>query len=238
MEYPFTSPIDTVPQVASAALEDVVIEQSNAITLAEGLALAHRVGVPLGRSTLQRWAKTWSETPGGPVKCVLLVTRTGRHYELDRDDLECWLQNELENQQTSAGSVRSPETSEGSVRSQQVWSGSAGPREASQDLGGFGEASSDFDETRVEELSGRIKELEDENMQLKIDVGVRRGLVSQAKEEIDKLRGSIEQVLKENGALEFQLRQLKAPDDRPSIDAPSYEAREVDNFGGESGAVL
>ena len=65
------------------------------------------------------------------------------------------------------------------------------------------------DETREE--SERLKELESESMQLKIDLGVRKQLMERVKEEIDGLRSMTNNLLRESGALDYQLRQLSAP---------------------------
>ena len=50
--------------------------------------------------------------------------------------------------------------------------------------------------------------LRDENMQLKIDVEVRKQLLNQAAGEINRQRDHIEKLLRENGGLQSQVLQL------------------------------
>ena len=59
--------------------------------------------------------------------------------------------------------------------------------------------------------TSRIKELENENMQLKIDVGVRKQLLERAKEEMDEMRTLSHNLLRENGTLQYQIGLLAAP---------------------------
>jgi hypothetical protein len=82
MDFPNTSPIAPMPTEASQGPGHIVIAEANASPLAEALAIARETGVALGKSTLQRWAKVWTETAGSPVKALLQVTRNGRHYEI------------------------------------------------------------------------------------------------------------------------------------------------------------
>ena len=118
------------------------------------------------------------------------------------------------------------------MRSDQVLQDLTGSDEVPEDLTRSPEASrDDHDKT---ELQAQVHELEAENLQLRIDVGVRRELVAHAKTEMDALRGSVEQILKENGALEFQLRQLAPPSAaRAEIEPSQSMETEVDNEGGE-----
>ncbi len=215
MSHPNTSPIEELSQEVLRDAPEVRIAEANAITVAEALSLAQQTGVPIGKSTLQRWAKLWAETPYSTVKAVLQVTRTGRHYEIYRDDYESWLLEQAENQQTPPDPVR--------------------PDKILPDLGGSHEVPEDLGRSHgaSEEdtaLASRVAELETENLQLQIDVGVRRELVNRAKVEMDALHARLQETVKENGALEFQLRQLAAPTHSVrQIDAADAANREGDN---------
>src|SRR5687768_7367960 len=83
------------------APQDIVeIRAENEITLAEALALADRdASLTLGHSTLQRWAKVWRlQGSASPVKSILVTTRFGKEYKLDRDDFAAWALKEKDNQ--------------------------------------------------------------------------------------------------------------------------------------------
>ena len=62
--------------------------------------------------------------------------------------------------------------------------------------------------------------IRDENMQLKIDVEVRKQLLNQAAGEINRQRNQIEKLLRENGGLQTQLLQIAAPDQKFSASLP------------------
>jgi hypothetical protein len=193
MDHPATSPISQIPAEASPEFSEITIPQANAILLAEALTIARNNDVPLGKSTLQRWAKKWAETPSSPVKALIQVTRDGRHYELDRDDFEAWLLQEAENRRTLRNPTRPDEASQDLER----------PQETRQDPERSHEASHE-----TPEIADRVKELEAENMDLKIDLGVRKQLLDRAKDEIDGIRSMTDSLLRENGSLQYQLQQL------------------------------
>ena len=140
------------------------------------------------------------------MRCVLVTTRGGKIYKLSRDNFEAWVFEQKQND-------KSHETPRDPMR----------PSKASRDLTRPHEASGG-----VEENTSRLKELENENMQLKIDVGVRKQLLERAKEEMDDLRSMANGLLRENGSLEFQLRQLAAPKSKIETDALPQNAP-VDN---------
>ena len=202
MDFPHTSPISPISRETSQSPVEVTISQANAILLSEALVIAREHNVPLGKSTLQRWAKAWAETPGAPVKALLQVMRDGRHYEIDRDDFEAWLLDQAQNQEVSRGPARPHETSQDPARSHKT----------SEDPERFREASHE-----TPEIANRVKELEAENMNLKIDLGVRKQLLERVKDQIDGIRSMTDSLLRENGALQYQLQQLPAPgDNRPN----------------------
>ena len=193
-----------VPQEVSRDL--VEIRDEDAITIDAALTMAAEAPFGLGKSTLQRWAKFWRETPGGPVRSVLVTTRAGSFYKLSRDDFQAWLFEQKQNDrshETPRDLTRPPKTSRDPVR----------PHEVSEE---------------TERDISRLKELENENMQLKIDVGVRKQLLERAKEEMDNLRSMTNGLLRENGSLEYQLRQLAAPSTNREAEAPS-QSSSVDN---------
>jgi hypothetical protein len=69
------------------------------------------------------------------------------------------------------------------------------------------------------------QKLRDENMQLKIDVEVRKQLLNQAAGEITRQRDHIEGLLRENGALHSRVLQLSAPttQDRQNLPPPAAD---------------
>ena len=95
------------------------------------------------------------------------------------------------------------------------------------------------------------QKLRDENMQLKIDVEVRKQLLNQAAGEITRQRDHIEGLLRENGALQSRVLQLSAPtgQDRQDLPPPAadrvhepapvhYSQDSVDNSAGAPGGAL
>jgi hypothetical protein len=223
MEQPNEAP-EAQPEVSQDLVE---IRHEDAITINDALVLAAQISFTIGRSTLQRWAKVWHELgTASQVKCVLVTTRAGSIYKLARQDFEAWVLEQKENDrsheipqglerpaETSQDPIRSPETPRDPVRLQETSRGpeASYPREVPKNeehemllkrMKGL------EDENRL--LEDEKQQLEDENLQLKIDIGVRRELIKQAKEEIDRTRGATNTLLRENGALEFQIRQLAA----------------------------
>jgi hypothetical protein len=73
---------------------------------------------------------------------------------------------------------------------------------------------------QIKELEDEKKKLEEDNLHLKIDVGVRRELINRAREEMTRLRTMADSLLRENGALGYQIQQLAAPANKIGIDAP------------------
>ena len=177
----------------------VEIRQDAAITIQEALIIAAEQSLPIGKSTLQRWAKVWAERgAASSVKSVLVTNRAGSFYRLDRDDFKAWLFDQQQNMR--AGDVlRDPamshETPRDTARPQQTSRDTERPHET---------ASADRD-------TDAAQKLRDENMQLKIDVEVRKQLLNQAAGEITRQRDHIEGLLRENGALQSRLLQLAAP---------------------------
>ena len=193
-------PLD--PLTPQETPQDLIeIPDGDAITVDEAITIAGEMTFSLGKSTLQRWAKHWREKPGGAVRCVLVTTTSGKIYKLSRDDFRAWIFDQQQNQK---------------------------PHEIPQDLSRPHEVLRDparSRETSPEEhhLPNHIKELESEIMNLKIDLGVRKQLLDRVKEEIDDLRSMNHSLLRENGALEYQLLQLPPAPKRevaPSTPAP------------------
>jgi len=185
--------------------EIVEIKDENAITLTAALQIAHDASLPMGLSTLQRWAKIWREQGShSPVKSILPITRSGKEYKIDRDDFTAWVLREKEN--------ATPHTALQDLKR---------PRDASQDPVASRETPQDPNEV------GRIKELENENLQLKIDLGVRKQLLERAKDEMDDLRSMTSNLLRENGALQYQIHQLPPP--APNRAHQSPDGMTVDN---------
>jgi len=174
----------------------VEIRQDAAITIPEALLIATEQNFPLGKSTLQRWAKAWGEQGAiSSVKCVLVTTRAGVAYRIDREDFQSWLFEQKQNLgpgETFRDPVMSHETRKDTSRSQQTSQDPKRPHEAPRD------------DTEI------VGPLRDEIMNLKIDVEVRKQLLTQAAGEINRQRDQIETLLRENGGLETQILQLSA----------------------------
>ena len=178
------------PHEASRDL--VEIKDDDAITIDEALTIATDLSFALGKSTLQRWGKHWREQPGGAVRCVLVTTAGGKIYKLSRQDFEAWVFDQKQND-------KSRETPRDLKRPLETPRDLERPRETSRE---------------AEEFPNRLKELENENMQLKIDVGVRKQLLERVKDEMDGLRNTTDRLLRENGALQYQILQLAPPPQR------------------------
>ena len=205
----------TSSQEASTA--QVEIRLDAAITIPEALAISAAEAFPVGKSTLQRWAKTWGALgTASPVKSVLVTTRTGAAYRVDRDDFTAWLIEQKQN-------LRPGEMLKDPVTSLEAPRGPEMPRETSQDPERNHQTSRDpsgsqgTSHVRTRAYSSGVEEedqgssLRDENMQLKIDVEVRKQLLNQAAGEITRQRDQIEKLLRENGGLQSQVLQLSAP---------------------------
>jgi hypothetical protein len=184
--------------------DPVEIRDEDSIIINDALAIASDLSFSLGKSTLQRWAKFWWDNPGGAVRCVLVTTRAGNVYKLSRQDFEAWVFDQKQNDE-SRQTPRDPE------RPRKVLQDPERPPEASPETQANG---------------SRIKDLENENMQLKIDVGVRKQLLERAKEEMDGLRSMSNNLLRENGALQYQIHQLAPPAPKREVGA---ESAPVDN---------
>jgi hypothetical protein len=200
-----TQPPDNLDASLEAPQDPIEIKEENAITLAAALQIAQDASLSLGLSTLQRWAKIWREKGSkSPVKSILPITRSGKEYKIDRDDFTAWVLREKEN-------ARPSEVSQDPVRPRDVSRDPATPRETLRD---------------PNEIA-RVKELENENLQLKSDLGVRKQLLERVKDEIDGLRSMTDNLLRENGALQYQIHQLPPPP--PSQPHQTPEVAHVDN---------
>ncbi|MFM1814261.1 MAG: hypothetical protein RLZ98_956, partial [Pseudomonadota bacterium] len=169
------------PEAEEIQRDEVEIRRVDALSVGEALALAHSLDYPIGKSTLQRWAKHWSEMgSGSPVKCILVTNRLGVAYRIDRSDFEAWVLEQQANQksqETPPDLPRHQETSRDTDRPRETRQDPTRPQETSRN-------SSEADDTsRV-----RLEELEEENLQLRIDIGVRKELVMRAREEMQQLR--------------------------------------------------
>jgi hypothetical protein len=179
-----------------AARDSIDIRQEDAITIQEALALATELGFPIGKSTLQRWAKAWDERNETSVRCVLVTTRNGKTYHLHRDDFKAWIFDQKQN-------MRPNETPRDPAMSRETSKDFTGSHQVSRDPQRSRETRSDDNDV------GR--ELREDNMQLQIDLEVRKQLLNQAAGEIGRQRAQIESLLRENGALESRVLQLSSP---------------------------
>src|SRR5437016_3892390 len=116
------------PETPTEAPRDPIhIVEENAISLEEALKIARAENVPLGKSTLQRWALKWKGQHAlSPVKSVLWVSNDTKTYFLDLEDFKAWIFDRKQNMRPNE-TLRDPE----------------GPGEASQDLKRPSEASRD-----------------------------------------------------------------------------------------------
>ena len=195
--------------------DEIEIRQDAAITIQEALIIAAEQSFPIGKSTLQRWAKVWAEHgAASSVKSVLVTNRAGSFYRLDREDFKAWLFDQQQNMRDGEV-MRDPmmphETPRDTARPQQTSRGTERPHETS---------SADMD-------TDAAQKLRDENMQLKIDVEVRKQLLNQAAGEIARQRDHIEGLLRENGALHSRVLQLSAPANQDRQDLPPPAADRV-----------
>src|SRR6516225_1596832 len=130
MEQPNEAP-EAQPEVSQDPVE---IRHEDARTINDALLLAAQISFTIGRSTLQRWAKVWHELgSASQVKCLLVTTRAGSIYKLDRQDFEAWVLEQKENDrsheipqglerpiETSQNPIGSPETPRDPIRSQET----------------------------------------------------------------------------------------------------------------------
>jgi hypothetical protein len=200
--------------------DPIEIRQDASINIQEALIIAAEQSFPIGKSTLQRWAKAWADRgAASPVKSILVTNRVGSAYRLDREDFKAWLFDQEQNMrpgETLRDPTMSDETSRDITRSRQTSRGSERPRETSGE----------------EPNSDAVQKLRDENMQLKIDVEVRKQLLNQAAGEITRQRDHIEGLLRENGALQSRVLQLAPPTNQDRQEQPPHPAdrvREAEN---------
>lgn len=177
--------------------DPVEIRQDAAITIQDALLIAAEVEFSIGKSTMQRWAKAWGDKgAASPVKSVLVTSRFGSTYRLDRDDFKSWVFEQMQNMRPGEA-LRDP------VRSHETPQDLKRPREALRDPERSDETSRD--------LAEPSSETRNQIMNLKIDLEVRKQLIGQAQIEITRQRDQIETLLRENGGLQTQLLQLAAP---------------------------
>ena len=223
---------------AETPRDPVEIRQDAAISIQEALNIADEQLFPIGKSTLQRWAKVWAELRAeSPVKSVLVTTRKGNVYHLDREDFKAWIFVQKQN-------VRPGETLRDPMISHETPQDIARPQQTSRDTERPRETSSEEMNTDAQQ------KLRDENMQLKIDVEVRKQLLNQAAGEITRQRNQIEGLHRENGALQSQLLQLSAPAKQDRLDLPPaadhvhepeiihYPQDSIDNSASAAGGAL
>ena len=145
-----------------------------------------------------------------------MLLPTGAAYRVDRDDFTAWIIEQKQNmrpgemlkdpvisQETSRGPKMSRETLQDPERHREA------PRDPSGSQGNSRERTRSYsNDTEQYDLGTSLR---DENMQLKIDVEVRKQLLNQAAGEITRQRDQIEKLLRENGGLQSQVLQLSAP---------------------------
>ena len=113
------------------------------------------------------------------------------------------LKDPVISQETLRGSEMSRETSQDPERHREA------PRDPSGSQATSRDRTRSYSNDTEQDDQGSL--LRDENMQLKIDVEVRKQLLNQAAGEINRQRDQIEKLLRENGGLQSQVLQLAAP---------------------------
>ena len=159
-----------------------------------------------------------------PVKSVRVTNRDGTSYRVSRSDFEAWAIEQSQNKkprETPEDLMMPHETSQGLARHQQASQDPARPREVPVRF--KNELEGEQLLQHIKELEDEKKKLEEDNLHLKIDVGVRKELINRARDEMTRLRTMADQLLRENGALGYQIQQLAAPANKISIDAPASE---------------
>ena len=204
--------------------DPIEIRQDAAIGIQDALLISAEEAFPIGKSTLQRWARHWAEQGRlSPVKSILVTNRTGSAYRLDRDDFTAWLfeqKNNARSQETPRDPMGPHETPRDLTGSHETSRGAEKPQQTSREFASSHETVADDD---------AVAQLREENMQLKIDLEVRKRLLSQAAAEIGRQRDQTESLLRENGALGLQVRQLadgRAAGDRISASHDGARTRE------------
>ena len=202
MEYEDMPPLLASPK---APLDEVEIRQGEAITINEALALASQEDFPIGKSTLQRWAKTWNGLgTTAPVKCVLITNRQGSVYKLDRSDFLSWMFEEKEN-------VRPPQASTDSMRPKETPVDPEGHHETSQDLPDNSEELADS-QAKLKETEDEIAALSSKFQDETILRKVHEHRANRAEEMIGIERERSDHLLKVVGAQELKLRELGVPE--------------------------
>ena len=202
--------------------DPIEIRQEDAITIQGALVIATEQNFPIGKSTLQRWAKAWDEGNDSSVRCVLVTTRKGKTYHLHRDDFKAWVFDQKQNMKPNEAPrdpVMSHETPKDFTRSHQTSRDPQRPHETSAE-------------------KDTVIELREENMQLKIDVEVRKQLLNQAAGEINRQRGQIETLLRENGAQGSRILQLTSTSSPDRSELPTLTSHHVEPEQGTSGALF
>ncbi len=206
--------------------DPIEIRQDAAIGIQEALLISADEAFPIGKSTLQRWARYWAQQGSlSPVKSILVTNRTGNAYRLDRDDFTAWLfeqKNNARSQETQRDPKGPHETPRDLTGSHEISQGAKKPQQTSGDFARSRETNDGDDDAEAQ--------LREENMQLKIDLEVRKRLLSQAAAEIARQRDQTESLLRENGALGLQVRQLadgRAAGDRIDVSHGGARTREA-----------
>ena len=169
----------------------MVISESEAITIEQAIEIARGETVPLGKSTLQRWALKWHSLHSqSPVKCTVFFTNGKKAYVLHRDEFKAWLFDRKQN-------LRPHETLQDPEGSHEVSQDPARPRKASRD----------FERpSREAEESEEVEQLRRDNRDLKIDLEVRKRLLEAAAEQVKQERERSEIYLRQIGGLEYRLQ--------------------------------
>src|ERR1700674_2665988 len=91
-------PSEDAARPDEAPRDSIDLRQDAAISIQEALIAAAEQSFPIGKSTLQRWAKVWADRgAASSVKSVLVTNRAGSSYRLDRDDFKAWLFDQKQN---------------------------------------------------------------------------------------------------------------------------------------------
>lgn len=176
------------------------------VPLAEAVLIFQAAGIYRGERTISRYCQN------GGLDCVKEQLPSGAMgYFINRESIQDRI-IELKQLEASGHVAARHDTS--------------GQDAASPDLSRHDETETKALIERAEKAEKEREGLRDEILQLKIDVGVRKELLNQAKQLTEHMRGERDDMMRYVGALEGQVRQLgAAPVDRLSLASPSTVER-------------
>lgn len=178
------------------------------VPLAEAVLIFQAGGVFRSERTISRYCEI------AALDCIKEQLPSGAMgYLINRESIQDRIM-EMKQLATSGHVATSPNTSR--------------QDETRQDTSGHDETELKELKSRLEKAEGEADALRDENMQLKIDVGVRKELLNEARKFTSELMGDRDGLLRHAGVLEGQVRQLGGePMDGSLLVAPETQHVEI-----------